>query len=49
MARGEMVRYMAENQVEQIEKIKDFDRLDYAYAEDLSDENTYVFLKKERA
>lgn len=45
MARGEMVRYMAENQIERVEDIKEFDRLGYAYAEELSDENTYVFLK----
>ena len=28
MARGEMVRYMAENQIEQPEQLKRFDRLD---------------------
>ena len=45
MARGEMVRYMAENQIEDVEEIKRFDRLEYRYSEEQSDENTYVFLK----
>ena len=46
MARGEMVRYMAENLVEHVEEIKAFDRLDYHYSEERSDENTYVFVKE---
>ena len=45
MARGEMVRYMAENQIEDVEDLKGFDRLDYRYTKEKSDENTYVFLK----
>lgn len=45
MARGEMVRYMAENHIEDVEEIKGFDRLGYTYAEALSDQQTYVFLK----
>jgi hypothetical protein len=43
MARGEMVRYMAENQVEDPEEIKKFDRLGYRYREDLSTEAEWVF------
>lgn len=46
MARGEMVRYMAEKRIEAVEDIKGFNRLDYNFANHLSDENTYVFLKK---
>ena len=46
MARGEMVRYMAENQIENVEAIKAFDRLEYHYSEKQSDENTYVFIKE---
>lgn len=45
MARGEMVRFMAEKQIEAIEEIKSFDRLDYVFAEELSNEDTYVFIK----
>lgn len=45
MARGEMVRFMAENNVSDPEKIKDFNRLDYHFAHALSDENTFVFIK----
>lgn len=46
MARGEMVRFMAENKIEKIEEIKHFNRLDYLFADDLSNESTYVFLRK---
>ncbi len=45
MARGEMVRYMAEHLIEDVEEIKGFDRLDYCFAPERSDENTYVFIK----
>ncbi len=46
MARGEMVRYLAENDVQEPERIKGFDRLGYQFAENLSSEKEYVFLKK---
>ena len=46
MARGEMVRYLAENQIEEPEKIKAFAELDYRYIPERSDENTYVFLRE---
>ena len=45
IARGEMVRYMAENQIESAEEIKSFNRLNYRFAEELSNEGTYVFLQ----
>ena len=45
MARGEMVRFMAENSIEDPQEMKKFDRLGYAFREDLSDERTYVFVK----
>lgn len=45
MARGEMVRFMAENQIKNVEEIKLFDRLGYSYSNDLSDDCTYVFIK----
>ncbi|MBR6647249.1 MAG: peroxide stress protein YaaA [Clostridia bacterium] len=47
MARGEMVRYMAENQIEEPERIKEFSRLNYQYSIEHSDNNTYVFLVQE--
>lgn len=47
MARGEMVRYLAENQIEDIEEIKKFDRLDYSFRADLSGSANFIFLKKE--
>ena len=46
MARGEMVRYMAENQIEHPEELKHFSRLDYIYDPTRSSEDTYVFVKK---
>lgn len=45
MARGEMVRYMAENQIENIEDIKHFNRLGFTYHPELSTETNYVFIK----
>lgn len=48
MARGEMVRFMAESKVEDVDDIKNFDRLNYVYADHLSEKNKYVFLKKEK-
>ena len=43
MARGEMVRFMAENQIEDPEQIKFFDRLGYRFTPTHSDENLFVF------
>ena len=43
MARGEMVRYMAERQIENPAEIKRFDRLGYVYRDDLSTGLEYVF------
>ena len=45
MARGEMVRYMAQNQVSSPEQVKSFDRLNYRFDESRSDDNTYIFLR----
>lgn len=47
MARGEMVRYLAEQDARSPEAAKDFDRLGFSYREEYSDENTYVFLMEE--
>lgn len=46
MARGEMVRFMAENSIENPEEIKNFDRLGYAYRDNLSSETEYIFERK---
>ena len=43
IARGEMVRYMAEMQIENPVEIKNFDRLGYVYRDDLSTDLEYVF------
>ena len=44
MARGEMVRYMAENQITDPQEIKAFDRLNYRYDPQKSDDKTFVFI-----
>ena len=45
MARGEMVRFMAQNQVSVPEQVKSFNRLNYRFDESRSDDNTYIFLR----
>ena len=46
IARGEMVRFMAQNQIQTPEQIRSFDRLNYWFDGVRSDESTYVFLRK---
>ena len=45
MARGEMVRWLAEHNITAPEDIPAFDHLDYRYSPDHSTENNYVFIK----
>lgn len=45
MARGEMVRFLAERSIERPGEITAFDRLGYRFAPRLSDATTYVFLQ----
>ncbi|MDE7318236.1 MAG: peroxide stress protein YaaA [Lachnospiraceae bacterium] len=46
MARGEMTRYLAENQADDLETVKQFHRLGYEFREEYSDPDTFVFVKK---
>ena len=46
MARGEMVRYMAEKEIENPADVQTFDRLGYNFRRDLSSEIEYVFERK---
>ena len=46
MARGEMVRFMAEREIENPEEIRKFDSLGYTFRRDLSSESEYVFERK---
>lgn len=46
MARGEMVRYMAENNVTDLEQLKSFEGLGYQYQKKISGEREYIFLKR---
>lgn len=45
MARGEMVKFMAENKVESVEGLKAFRGSGYVFAENLSDHSTFIFLR----
>ena len=45
MARGEMVRYMAANNIIEPERIKAFDWSGYRFREDLSSDEKYVFVQ----
>lgn len=47
MARGEMVRFMAERSISEPEEMKQFDRLGYYFSEEHSSLTEYVFLKRE--
>ncbi|WKL02863.1 peroxide stress protein YaaA [Paenibacillus amylolyticus] len=47
MARGEMVRYMAEHKITDVKDVRNFDRLNFAFSEERSDESTYVFIQAE--
>jgi len=44
MARGEMVRFMAENQITDPEQIKSFDRLNYRFDPSRSNEELFIFV-----
>ena len=46
MARGEMVRFMAVNGIENPEDIKAFEGLDYRYSPEHSGDDTYVFVRQ---
>ena len=46
MARGEMVRFMAENRVEEPEGIKRFSVMGYRFFKELSSEKEYIFVRK---
>ena len=45
MARGQMVRWLAENGIEKAEKIREFADLEYRFDTELSTENAFVFIK----
>ena len=43
MARGEMVRFLAEEKIEDPVRIQKYNRLGYVFREELSTETEYVF------
>lgn len=46
MARGEMVRFLAERQAEAPEEMQAFQGLGYRYCQERSDESAYIFLRQ---
>lgn len=46
MARGEMVRFMAENQIDDPDQMKSFDRLYYRFSDKYSSDKKFVFLEE---
>lgn len=46
MARGEMVRFLAEEQIKTPEQMRRFDRLHYRFLPEESSENLYVFVRE---
>ena len=46
MARGEMVRFLAEQQADSPEDLKSFDRLGFRFSPEHSQEDKYVFIKE---
>ena len=47
MARGQMVRWLAENQIATPEEVRSFGQLGYRFSPDWSDDTEFVFLKSE--
>lgn len=45
MARGEMVRFLAEQGITEPERVREFNSLGYQYAEEYSSDHEFVFLK----
>ncbi len=48
MARGEMVRFMAEHNTTQVADIRSFNRLEHTFSEEHSTEHSFVFLRKSK-
>lgn len=46
MARGQMVRFIAKNRIDEPEQIKAFDWNDYEFEESMSNEKKYVFIQR---
>lgn len=46
MARGEMVRWLAENNIEEPERLREFSRLGYRFQKALSTDCNYVFVRQ---
>ena len=46
MARGEMVRFMAQKKIRRPEEVRAFDRLCYRFLPERSDDTTYVFVRE---
>ncbi len=45
MARGKMVRYMAENNITNVDEIKNFNELDFVYSKEDSTDNLFTYIQ----
>ena len=45
MARGDMVRFMAENNIRSPENIKEYNRMNYSFSKEHSTDSRYVFIR----
>lgn len=45
IARGQMVRWLAENKISRQEDVKNFSELDYKFDKELSEESIFIFIK----
>ncbi|MFI3168027.1 MAG: peroxide stress protein YaaA [Bacillota bacterium] len=48
MARGEMIRFMAEHNIQEETQMKKFNRLGYIFSSEHSTDNKYVFIKEKK-
>ena len=46
IARGQMIKYIVKNKIEDVNELKDFKLLNYKFNKNKSDENNYYFKKK---
>jgi len=46
MARGEMIRWMAEHNINDPDELKEFNHLEYIYCGELSNDDNYIFINR---
>ncbi len=48
IARGTMIQYLAEKNIQEVEEIKQFSLLGYRFCEELSSQDTFIFIREEK-